>query len=102
MTGVRTLEVGSDEGELRLDRWFRRHFPGLGHGRLEKLLRTGQVRVDGARAKGSTRLVAGMRRAQQRVLLVLHDVVQPGHVAVCHRWQPNGAGAQAPHCGGFY
>lgn len=61
MTGVRTLEVGSDEGELRLDRWFRRHFPGLGHGRLEKLLRTGQVRVDGARAKGSTRLVAGMR-----------------------------------------
>jgi 23S rRNA pseudouridine955/2504/2580 synthase len=61
MTGVRTLEVGSDEGELRLDRWFRRHFPGLGHGRLEKLLRTGQVRVDGGRAKGSTRLAAGMR-----------------------------------------
>ena len=61
MTGVRTLEVAGDEGELRLDRWFHRHFPGLGHGRLEKLLRTGQVRVDGARAKGSMRLAAGMR-----------------------------------------
>ena len=35
----------------RLDRWFRRHYPALGHGRLEKLLRTGQVRVDGKRAQ---------------------------------------------------
>ena len=61
MTGVRTMEVAADEADIRLDRWFRRHFPGIGHGRLEKLLRTGQVRVDGARAKGSTRLDAGQR-----------------------------------------
>ncbi len=56
---VRTLTVAEDEAELRLDRWFRRHFPTLAHGRLEKLLRTGQVRVDGARAKASHRLAAG-------------------------------------------
>ena len=32
---------------MRLDRWFKTHFPGLGFGHLQKLLRTGQVRVDG-------------------------------------------------------
>ena len=56
---VRTLHVKADEAELRLDRWFRRHFPDLSHGRLEKLLRTGQIRVDGGRAKSSLRLEAG-------------------------------------------
>ncbi len=59
MSGVRTLVVVEDEDGLRLDRWFRRHFPGLGHGRLEKLLRTGQIRVDGRRAKAGLRLAAG-------------------------------------------
>jgi len=44
---------------MRLDRWFRAHFPDLGHGRLQKLLRTGQVRVDGRRAKANARLQAG-------------------------------------------
>jgi 23S rRNA pseudouridine955/2504/2580 synthase len=42
--------VAADEGDVRLDRWFKRRFPELTHGRLEKLLRTGQVRVDGGRA----------------------------------------------------
>jgi 23S rRNA pseudouridine955/2504/2580 synthase len=59
MSGVQKIEVGGDEDEARLDRWFKRRFPGLGHGRLEKLLRTGQVRVDGGRVKASTRLAAG-------------------------------------------
>ena len=61
MSGVETIAVAEDDAELRLDRWFRRHFPDLPHGRLEKLLRTGQVRVDGRRAKGATRLVAGQK-----------------------------------------
>ena len=56
---VQTVTVGAEEGEVRLDRWFRRHFPELTHGRLEKLLRTGQVRVDGARAKAGDRLRPG-------------------------------------------
>ena len=57
--GVRTLAVADDEAELRLDRWFKRHFPDLSHGRLEKLLRKGQIRVDGKRAKSGQRLAAG-------------------------------------------
>jgi 23S rRNA pseudouridine955/2504/2580 synthase len=59
VTGVQTLTVSEDEAELRLDRWFKRRFPHLGHGRLEKLLRTGQVRVDGKRAKANARLQPG-------------------------------------------
>ena len=59
VTGVRHVEVATEEAELRLDRWFSRHFPHLTHGRLQKLLRTGQVRVDGARAKAGQRLAAG-------------------------------------------
>ena len=59
MAGVQTRNVKPDEAELRLDRWFKRHFPALKHGRLEKLLRTGQVRVDGKRAEAGTRLEAG-------------------------------------------
>jgi 23S rRNA pseudouridine955/2504/2580 synthase len=51
--------VAGDEAEMRLDRWFRRHFPGLGHVQLQRLLRTGQVRVDGARASAGQRLRAG-------------------------------------------
>jgi 23S rRNA pseudouridine955/2504/2580 synthase len=59
MTGVETLTVEDGEGELRLDRWFKRRFPALTHGRLEKLLRTGQVRLDGKRAKSSDRVQPG-------------------------------------------
>ena len=59
MSEVETRTVGADEGEVRLDRWFRRHFPEIGHGRLQKLLRTGQVRVDGRRAQANARLSPG-------------------------------------------
>src|SRR6266436_1820983 len=51
--------VEPDDAGARLDRWFKRHFPSLSHGHLEKLLRTGQVRVDGKRAKAGDRLEAG-------------------------------------------
>lgn len=59
MSGVTTRTVAADEADIRLDRWFRRHFPILAHGRLEKLLRTGQVRVNGKRAKAGDRLEPG-------------------------------------------
>jgi 23S rRNA pseudouridine955/2504/2580 synthase len=59
MSGVQTLTVAPDDADIRLDRWFKRHFPDLGHGRLEKLLRTGQIRVDGRRAEAGDRLAPG-------------------------------------------
>jgi 23S rRNA pseudouridine955/2504/2580 synthase len=59
MSAVELRTVAAEEAELRLDRWFRRHFPGLSHGRLQKLLRTGQVRIDGRRADAGARLRPG-------------------------------------------
>ena len=59
MSGVSTLTVRPEDGSGRLDRWFKRHFPGLSHGRLEKLLRTGQIRVDGKRARAGDPLEPG-------------------------------------------
>lgn len=58
---VQLVEVAPDEAGSRLDRWFKRRFPGLTHGKLEKLLRTGQVRVDGKRVKAAARLEAGQQ-----------------------------------------
>ncbi|WP_369059332.1 RluA family pseudouridine synthase [Caulobacter sp. 73W] len=59
MKEVRTLYVDSGEDGVRLDRWFKRRWPHLNHIQLNKLFRSGQVRVDGSRAKGDTRLAAG-------------------------------------------
>ena len=59
MSGVQQIEVARDEGDTRLDRWLKRRFPELTQGRIEKLLRTGQIRVDGARVKSSQRVEAG-------------------------------------------
>jgi 23S rRNA pseudouridine955/2504/2580 synthase len=54
-----TATVDRDEAGIRLDRWFKRRYPHIAHGPLEKLLRTGQVRIDGKRAKAGDRLEPG-------------------------------------------
>ncbi len=46
---------------MRLDRWFKVHYPGLGFGALQKLLRSGQIRVDGGRVKSDTRVQPGQK-----------------------------------------
>ena len=51
--------VTEDEADIRLDRWFRRHVPGLTQGAIQKACRTGQIRVDGAKAEPATRLTPG-------------------------------------------
>ncbi|MGI9411079.1 MAG: RluA family pseudouridine synthase [Hyphomicrobiaceae bacterium] len=53
------MAVSSDEDGIRLDRWFKTHFPAVKHGHLQKLLRSGEIRVGSRRAKSSTRLMAG-------------------------------------------
>ena len=46
MAGVQTRNVKPDEAELRLDRWFKRHFPALKHG-LAAVERTGAAALVG-------------------------------------------------------
>lgn len=59
MKEVKTLYVDRGEDGVRLDRWFKRRWPHLNHIQIQKLTRSGQIRVDGARAKPDTRLSAG-------------------------------------------
>jgi 23S rRNA pseudouridine955/2504/2580 synthase len=56
---VETYHVTEDEDGMRLDRWFKRRVPTLSLSHLNKIVRTGEVRVDGARAKTATRLARG-------------------------------------------
>ena len=56
---VETMTVAASEAEMRLDRWFRIHFPEVGYSYLQKLLRSGQVRVDSKRAQANDRLSEG-------------------------------------------
>jgi 23S rRNA pseudouridine955/2504/2580 synthase len=58
-TGAQTIAVTEDETGMRLDRWFKRRVPTLSLSHLNKIVRTGQVRVDGARVKTAARLEAG-------------------------------------------
>ena len=71
---VETIEVGQGEGGLRLDRWFRIHFPAITYGHLQKLLRSGQVRVDSRRVQANARLEPGQ---QVRVPAVLREPAKP-------------------------
>lgn len=58
---VETVTVTPDEDGMRLDRWFKHHAPAVSLSHLNKIVRTGQVRVDGGRAKVSTRLAEGQK-----------------------------------------
>ena len=59
MAGVSVVKIKADDDGIRLNRWFLREYPSLSLGRLQKLLRTKQIKVDGKRAEASTRLSAG-------------------------------------------
>jgi 23S rRNA pseudouridine955/2504/2580 synthase len=56
---IQEFTVTEDEADTRLDRYLKRHTPGLTQGMVQKLLRTGKIRVDGKRAEASTHLPAG-------------------------------------------
>ena len=59
MSGVRQITVGRGEGDQRLDRWLKRQFPQLAQGRIEKMCRKGELRVDGGRVKPGARIEEG-------------------------------------------
>ncbi|MCX7586792.1 RluA family pseudouridine synthase [Phenylobacterium sp. 58.2.17] len=59
MREVRNIAVDPGEDGVRLDRWFRRRWPHVSQIQIQKLARSGQIRVDGARAKPDQRLAAG-------------------------------------------
>lgn len=58
-TGIQTLVVEPDEQEMRLDRFLAARFPQLAFTHIQRIIRTGQLRVDGKRMKPNERLAAG-------------------------------------------
>jgi 23S rRNA pseudouridine955/2504/2580 synthase len=83
---VQTFEVGEDEEGMRLDRWFKRRIPALSISHLNKIVRTGEVRVDGARVKTATRLAKG-----QSVRVPPLNLASP--VTPIKKFSPEDAGA---------
>jgi 23S rRNA pseudouridine955/2504/2580 synthase len=61
MSRVQTLIVEDGDGDQRLDRWFKRLFPLISQGRIEKMCRKGDIRVDGGRVKAATRVEVGQQ-----------------------------------------
>jgi 23S rRNA pseudouridine955/2504/2580 synthase len=74
MTGVQIVTVTEADAGQRLDRWLRRLYPDLGQGRIEKMCRKGELRLDGGRVKASTRIEAG----QNLRLPPLPEASEPG------------------------
>ncbi len=59
MSGVQNITVSEDDAGQRIDRWLRRLFPHVNQGRIEKMCRKGELRLDGGRVKANTRVEAG-------------------------------------------
>lgn len=59
MSGVQMITVTEEDDDQRIDRWLRRLFPHVNQGRIEKMCRKGELRLDGGRVKASTRVAAG-------------------------------------------
>jgi 23S rRNA pseudouridine955/2504/2580 synthase len=56
---VQTVVVSGDEAGMRLDRFLAARLPGLPFSRIQRIVRKGEVRVDGKRVEGKERLAAG-------------------------------------------
>src|SRR5271157_4651972 len=67
---IEKRSVRADDDGLRLDRWLKKHYPSLPHALVQKLVRTGQVRVDGGRMKADARLSTG-----QEIRIPVHFAV---------------------------
>ena len=56
---VQTVTVTADETGMRLDRFFEARFPGLSFSHIQRIIRKGEVRVNGKRAQPKDRLAGG-------------------------------------------
>jgi 23S rRNA pseudouridine955/2504/2580 synthase len=56
---VQTVTVAPDEGGMRVDRFLEARFPGLSFSHIQRIIRKGELRVNGKRARPKDRLAAG-------------------------------------------
>jgi 23S rRNA pseudouridine955/2504/2580 synthase len=60
-TGVQTLTVEPDEAGMRVDRFLVARFPKLAFTHIQRIVRKGELRVEGRRAKPNDRLEPGQK-----------------------------------------
>jgi 23S rRNA pseudouridine955/2504/2580 synthase len=60
-TGVQTVTVSADESGMRLDRFFEARFPGLSFSHIQRIIRKGEVRLNGRRADPKDRINVGQQ-----------------------------------------
>ena len=58
-TRVQTVAVTADENDMRVDRFLEARFPGLSFSHIQRIVRKGELRVDGKRADSKDRLREG-------------------------------------------
>ena len=59
--GVQTVTVAADESNMRVDRFFEARFPGLSFSHIQRIIRKGEVRLNGKRTQPKARLEAGQK-----------------------------------------
>lgn len=79
-TGVRKVRIDAGQAGQRIDNFLRRELPGLPKGRLYRLLRRGEVRVNGGRVRAEYKLVAG-----DEVRIPPARINAPGAAPAAHR-----------------
>ena len=75
---VKKVRIREDEAGQRIDRWLKTRFPSFGFGQLQKLLRRGEIRIDGRRAKPDARLPAGAEVRLPPALAALEEAREKG------------------------
>ena len=60
-TGVQNVAVSADEADMRVDRFLEAKFPGLSFSHIQRVIRKGELRVDGKRVQPKDRLQAGQK-----------------------------------------
>jgi 23S rRNA pseudouridine955/2504/2580 synthase len=60
-TSVQNVVVTDDEAGMRVDRFLEAKFPGLSYSHIHRVIRKGEVRVDGKRVDGKDRLETGQK-----------------------------------------
>ncbi|HEY4142627.1 MAG TPA: RluA family pseudouridine synthase [Pseudolabrys sp.] len=58
-SAVQNITVMPDENDMRVDRFFEARFSGLSFSHIQRIIRKGEVRVDGKRTEPKSRLEAG-------------------------------------------
>jgi len=58
-SGVQTVSVTPDEAGMRVDRFLEARYPGLSFSHIQRVIRKGELRVNGKRVDGKDRLAFG-------------------------------------------